>query len=126
MDSFWIAIIPLLLKKTYRAVWYCKSTLTSSAEKIALASEETKKEKGVGLGMKNLKIQQSIPFMKMPGCWWVCSVGRSCSVSMNLGAEGESLGEMHGILGLTDNIASPGCSGKLFLWTGAILSCDIL
>lgn len=42
--------------------------------------------------------------MKMPDCLWVCSVGRSCSVSVNLGAEGGSLGEMHRILGLTDNI----------------------
>lgn len=43
MVSFWMAIL-LLLKAKYRAIWYCKSTLTSSAEKIALASEETKKK----------------------------------------------------------------------------------
>jgi len=32
LDSFWMAILPLLLKGKYRATWYCKSTLTSSAE----------------------------------------------------------------------------------------------
>lgn len=57
LDSNYSSVV----KENYSAVCYCKSTLTSSAEKIALASEETKKEKGVGLGMKNLKIQQSIP-----------------------------------------------------------------
>lgn len=40
-------------------------------------------------------------FMKMSGGLWVCPVGRRCSVCMNLGAEGASLGQMQGILGLT-------------------------
>lgn len=71
MVSFWMAIL-LLLKEKYRVIWYRKSTLTSSAEKIALASEETKKGKGVGLELnpKNTAKHPSC-FMKATGGLWI-------------------------------------------------------
>lgn len=81
MDSLWVAILPLLLMKIYRAIWYSKSTLTSSAEKIALASVETKKEKCIGLD-KNIAKQilakyiAKISLLLLENAW--CFVGLSC------------------------------------------------
>lgn len=40
-------------------------------------------------------------FVKVTGGLWVSPMGRRCSGSMKSGAVGASLGELHGVLGLT-------------------------